>query len=402
MTPRPVASRADRPSLAVAAAAASLGLAGVAVCVLVSDPAGTLVFLVYAGVGGYLASRPAAGRIGWLLVLAGWGAMLGTLRLPFDARLLVEGGYGAREALLGWADATGWALALFAFTGLALVFPAGRLSGGRSGAVARVLLATEAFLALLIAFNPTINVTAAGYGAGLDAPNPLGVVPASFPWSAIPSPDALYPLAFVVFLASAGLLVGRYRRATGLERLQYRWLVAAVAFAASLLLVWAYATYVLGQEATGAANLGAILGFVGVPIAIAVAVLRYRLYAIDRIISRTLGWALVTVFLLAVFTGAVVGLQTVLHDVTQGGTLAVAASTLVAAALFQPVRSRIQRAVDRRFDRARYDAEQTAQRFGARLRGEVAIEAVTADLCSTAGSSLSPSSLDLWLRGPRA
>jgi hypothetical protein len=126
---------------------------------------------------------------------------------------------------------------------------------------------------------------------------------------------------------------------------------------------------------------------------------RYRLYEIDRIISRTVSWALVTVVLAGVFVAGVVGLEAALAGVTQGESLAVAASTLAAFALFQPVRLRIQRTVDRHFDRARYDAERTAQAFAGRLRDDAAIEAVEADLRQTVAESLNPRSTSLWLRG---
>lgn len=129
-----------------------------------------------------------------------------------------------------------------------------------------------------------------------------------------------------------------------------------------------------------------------------VAILRYRLYEIDRLISRTIGWAIVTGLLVAVFAGAVVGLQALLAGFTQGQTLAVAASTLVAFALFQPVRRQVQRAVDRRFDRARYDAERTAGAFADRLRDETDIETVTADLTATTRAALAPAGLGIWIR----
>ena len=134
------------------------------------------------------------------------------------------------------------------------------------------------------------------------------------------------------------------------------------------------------------------------PLAIGIAVVRYRLYEIDRIISRTIGWALVTGLLVAVFIGGVLALQALLADFTQGQTLAVAASTLVAFALFQPVRRRVQRAVDRRFDRARYDGERTAAAFAERLRDEVDLVTLAAELQGTVGAAVRPTISSLWLR----
>ncbi len=135
-----------------------------------------------------------------------------------------------------------------------------------------------------------------------------------------------------------------------------------------------------------------------VPIAIGVAILRYRLYEIDRIVSRTIGWAIVTGLLVAVFAGLVVALQALLAPVTNENTLAVAASTLVAFALFQPLRRRVQRAVDRRFDRARYDGQRTVDAFAERLRGSRDLTTVDEALLATVASAMQPQSATVWLR----
>jgi hypothetical protein len=148
---------------------------------------------------------------------------------------------------------------------------------------------------------------------------------------------------------------------------------------------------------TDVAFLIGLLAMFALPVAIAVAVLRYRLYEIDRIISRTIGWAVVTGVLAAAFAVLVVGLEALLQGQTQGETLAVAASTLAAFGLFQPVRRRVQRAVDRRFDRARYDAQRTADAFAERLRDEVELDALTAELQQTVDAAIRPSVSGLWL-----
>ncbi len=139
-------------------------------------------------------------------------------------------------------------------------------------------------------------------------------------------------------------------------------------------------------------------GLIALPIAIEIAILRYRLYEIDRIISRTIGWALVTGILVAVFVAVVLTLQALLAGFTQGETLAVAASTLAAFALFQPLRRRIQVAVDRRFDRARYDGEQLVGAFGDRLRDEVELDAIRAEIPATIDLAVRPRQVGLWLR----
>jgi len=136
------------------------------------------------------------------------------------------------------------------------------------------------------------------------------------------------------------------------------------------------------------------------PIAIGIAMLRYRLYEIDRLISRTIGWAFVSVVLAVVFVAIVLVIQAVLARVTTSNTFAVAASTLVVAALFQPLRRRVQARVDRRFNRARYDADRTVAAFAGVLRDEVDLGQVTMELKSAVVRTVQPTVTSLWLRGP--
>jgi hypothetical protein len=200
----------------------------------------------------------------------------------------------------------------------------------------------------------------------------------------------------LVLVAGASLVV-RFRRSEGIERAQLKWVaLAGVLAGISLIGYTAFApiapwlnpiTYAIGGAA-------ACL----VPIAIGIAVLRYRLYEIDRLISRTIGWAIVTGLLGAAFVVLVLGLTSVLGRVTGGDTLAVASSTLVVAALFSPVRSRVQGAVDRRFDRSHYDGEQLVAAFGERLRDEVDLATITTEVLTTVDAAVRPSPVGLWLR----
>ena len=135
-----------------------------------------------------------------------------------------------------------------------------------------------------------------------------------------------------------------------------------------------------------------------IPIAIGIAILRYRLYDIDRIISRTVSYGAVTGILAVVFVGTVLVSQTVLASFFRGNSVAVAVSTLVVAALFQPLRRRIQAVVDRRFNRSRYDAERTVAAFGARLRDEVALTDVDAAIRGVVAETVAPKAVGLWVR----
>jgi hypothetical protein len=219
----------------------------------------------------------------------------------------------------------------------------------------------------------------------------------------LPVVAALAPIAQAIGLLAipCGMAMGaaavlvRFRRARGPAREQHKWFLAAVAaFAISL-----PPAFLDGAAGVSSLDAIAISSLALLPMAIGIAILRYRLYDIDRIVSRTVGWAVVTLVLVLAFGAAVIGLQAVLSGVTQGQTLAVAASTLVAFALFQPIRRRVQAGVDRRFDRARINGERTASAFAERLRAEVAMEAVAANLTGTVRDSVRPAVLGLWLRG---
>jgi hypothetical protein len=208
-----------------------------------------------------------------------------------------------------------------------------------------------------------------------------------------------YLLSAVVMLAAAASLVVRWRRSERLVRTQLKW----IAFSGTLLGVTT-ALYVLSFFAWRVGLpllplIGTAVSFSLLPVTIAIAVLRYRLYEIDRFISRTIGWALVTGILVAVFALLVVGLQAVLAPFTTGDTLAVAVSTLVAFALFQPLRQRVQRTVDRRFNRARVDAQRAIDAFGAQLRDDVDLTAVRGRLVVAASTAVQPDSASVWIRG---
>jgi hypothetical protein len=200
-------------------------------------------------------------------------------------------------------------------------------------------------------------------------------------------------------VAAAGSLVGRFRRARGVERLQLRW----VAWAAVLVLLGGVA--VLAALAIRVRGATALLGWaVGVslavlPVAIGAAILRYRLYDLDRIISRTLAYGLLTILLGLAYAGVVLGLGRLLP---QNSNLVVAAATLAVAAVVQPARRRIQQAVDRRFNRRRHDAAQRIAAFNARLRDQVDLDPLTAELLAVVDQTMQPTQASLWLRPSQA
>jgi hypothetical protein len=194
--------------------------------------------------------------------------------------------------------------------------------------------------------------------------------------------------AVVSFLAALVSLVLRWRRAWGNEREQLKW----VAFAAGLALVANLCFQVLQLPGLG------LVGVVLVPVGAAVAILRYRLYDIDRIISRTVAYGMLTALLGLVYVAGVFVFGRLLNPDGGSSSLAVAASTLAVAALFQPARRRVQDAVDRRFNRARYDAARTVGTFSARLRDEIDLDTLSAELLAVVNQTMQPTRVSLWLR----
>jgi len=195
-----------------------------------------------------------------------------------------------------------------------------------------------------------------------------------------------YILAIAAMAVSVAALVVRFAKSTGDERLQLKWCAAAALVVVAMIVT---SNWVNSAFLTVLQN----LAFLCLWAAVAIAVLKYRLYEIDRIISRTLAYAIVTGLLVGVYASLVL-LATQVLTVTS--PVAVAVSTLVAAALFSPLRSRVQRAVDRRFNRARYDADRTVAAFAARLKGAVDLDAVQADLVSLVQGALEPAHVSMW------
>ena len=207
-------------------------------------------------------------------------------------------------------------------------------------------------------------------------------------------------LLFFCILASCASLVSRYRQAELQQRQQLKWL----AWSLPVVLAWLGSSIwvesrLTGDTAADVANTLSSVGLTIVPVTIAVAILRHRLYDIDVVINRTLVYGTLSATLLAVYLGSVLMLQLVLSPLTDRSDLAVAASTLAVAALVRPARRRIQGAVDRRFFRRRYDAARTLESFGGRLRQEVDLESVCADLRDVVRDTVQPAHVSLWLRG---
>jgi hypothetical protein len=382
----------------LATALSLMSVVGVIVSVRFGETASVVLPLAYGGAGVFVAWRRPANPIGWLLVLMGWGLTLGPLRVPASAERLLAGDLDPGVAVAAWGNSSGYSLAFAALVAITGLFPDGHLpvDRWRMATIATIVAATVS--CVVICLNPVIAPTPVGSPTAVVVGNPFALAPDAAFWSRVPDMNTLYPvLATIVGVAAAGLVM-RSRRASPVARMQYRWFIAAIVLVLVCTSIWAIATSAFAADSVGPLFFLAILSMAAIPIAIGVAIVRYRLFDIDRIISRTLGWAVVTGLLVAVFAAGVIAMQTALAGFTQGQTLAVAASTLLAFALFQPLRARVQRAVDRRFDRARYDAERTAIAFADRLREHTDIDAVASELSATTRAALAPSALGIWLR----
>lgn len=266
-----------------------------------------------------------------------------------------------------------------------LLFPDGRLPSRRW----RALLTLDTVLLAVVVVG-----TAVAPGRFMFYPqfeNPFAVP--AFP----PIVSPAYVALLVVVAASALSLLGRWRSGGPVARAQLKWVAAA---ALSMAVVMVSYGVVIGPGSFNAAFDAAVSIAIGFfPVAVGIAILRYRLFDIDRLVSRTISYLTVTVILVAAYAGVILLLQGPLSSITGGETIGVALSTLVVATLFQPLRRRIQASVDRRFDRARFDAVHTSAAFAERLRSEVDIDAVTTDLRSTVAGALRPTHQALWLRG---
>jgi hypothetical protein len=384
----------------------ALGLPGRVVLVLLvllgvvlgrGDPFTFFFFLSYASVGALLAVRRPRNVIGWLLVGIGCGFAATTVPVSFDPAALLAGAAPLADFLAVWLGSWAGYATFTAFFALTLIFPSGQLPAGRWRRSVIAMLATCTLLTVLAATGPTTTFSMGENAESIRIPNRFAVLPSIPLWELVSSDLLILPIVLLMAIGAASMVV-RYRRSTGILRLQLRWLVAAVAFVVVAIPIGLVLSSLGSTELATVAWVPAIVAYPTVPVAIYVAVTRHGLYDLDRIISRTLAWVVLTAMLAAVFGGAVIALQSVLAPVTANNTLAVAASTLLAAALFQPLRRRVQGLVDRRFNRARVDAQRSVDALGAHLRGEVALEAVHARLLGTVEAAVQPAAAGVWIR----
>lgn len=330
-------------------------------------PVGPIAPIPFAMVGALIVLRQPRNTVGWLLLGVGIATALMFLMevyLPI-AKATPDPPVGL-DVAHGISD-LGWVVAFPLMFLILQLFPAGRPLSPTWGILA---WATGVW----VLFETAIVVTR--------------VIPRTEPAEL---PPILIAALLALIVLSVIAIFLRTRRAVGVERQQIKWLAFG---AVPGLLIFPAVASTRSSEALVVQD----VFLMWIPVTIGIAVFRYRLYDIDRLVSRTIGYLILTATLVAVFALVVVGLLTALGPYTGGDSVPVAASTLVVFALFQPLRRRIQSAIDRRFDRARYDSALTVAAFGTRLRDEVDLDSVVADLRDVIRATIGPSSASVWLR----
>lgn len=352
-----------------------------------------LLGVTFALVGALLVVRVPGNAVGWCMVVIGDGYALGGLAAAITGSAAADGPAGAATAAFA-----GWLTVLFTTIGglvfgLGFIFPTGR---GHTPAWDRALRFAAVVSPFLFAILFLIRPGPLHLFPTMD--NPFGFGPDLRPlFGPQVSRNLAAGVGAVVPLLALSL-ASRYRQADAIGRQQLKWFVLALVVTIGGVAVASFGALI--SEQPPEAGL-VVFGYAGalVPVAIGIAILRYHLYEIDRLISRSLSYAIVTGVLAAVFATTAVALSTLLGSLAQGESLAVAASTLIVLGLFGPIRRRAQAAIDRRFDRSLYDASVTVQAMSARLRDDVDLERMEADVLGVVDRTFHPTRAGLWLRG---
>ena len=344
-----------------------------------------------AAVGMLVTRRQQENPLGWLFLVIGICLFLSTIGADYSV-LAYRPGHRLPFGPVGLVLNEIWGPSLVLFTVVILLFPDGSLPSRFWRGALRVYVVW--FAALLAATGVATAGALAAHPIRIDDNGGLAAVDQPGWFNAVQGLLILVLLGLsVAFIARQALI---WRRASGERRQQLKWLASGAAVSIVCLFLAAnFSSSGNGPTLAGVLNTLAWMGATALPVSIGVAILKYRLYEIDRIISRTLAYAIVTGLLVGVYAGLVLLATQVLRF---HSTVAVAASTLAAAALFSPLRRRVQHVVDRRFNRARYNADQTVAAFAARLKDAVDLDAIRDDLASVASQALEPAHVSVWTR----
>jgi hypothetical protein len=343
-------------------------------------------------IGAIIASRLPANPVGWLFCAAACTIAVECLSAEYAIYTLVarpESSLPIGEAL-AWLAFWAWIPSIGCIVLSLLLFPNGRLPSSRWRWLAWLTVLLTIAGAVWVALSPGV-IGNLGFSR-----NPLGIE--GLPSGYKPVQTIMSALVFVAAVSTLGL---RLLRTRGIERQQIKWpaFVAVVAGVGSVLYDTAISEAIGLRWLEWAGYVVVVAALVGFPISIGIAIVRYRLYDIDRIINRTLVYGALTIVLVAVYFGGIVVMQRTFVALTgQKSTLAVVASTLLIAALFTPLRKRTQRFIDRSFYRSKYDAAKTLEGFSMKLRDETDLEALSEDLVGVVRETMQPAHVSLWLR----
>jgi hypothetical protein len=359
-----------------------------------------LVGVTFATAGALIASRRASNPIGWLFLITTIFLAFGGDRNLADQyayfTLVTRPGSLPGGLLIGWLEGVTRDLGFFTLiTFPLLLFPTGHLLSKRWRLIAWIIGLSIALLTTIDALAPQPLKT-----PGVQIPNPLGILGAAGASHAQDLISILIAFELVLCIFSVFL---RFNRAMGEERQQLKWFAFGAFFLFAMIII-PYGIVLIDPNVQSFLNNVNIyaLSVTGLAIAVCLAILKYRLYEIDIILSRTLLYSVLTVTLALIYFGSVLVLQQVLRTSTgETSPITIVLSTLVIAALFTPLRRRLQNFIDRRFYRAKYDAARTLESFSAAARDEVEIGKLTDRLLSVAGETMQPLSISLWFK-PKA
>lgn len=357
-----------------------------------SDLAFSFGVAFFTFVGAVIVWRQPSNRIGWLFSAIGILWVTGDLAGRYSTYAFLTGGGGGLLAWLGaWYGEWYWFVFLMlTFSLLPQLFPTGRPMAGRWGDLAKVVLYLTVLVAAIAMFEDELTLI----GTDATVRNPFGI-PGFHDIEEGPT-ALLLPVGLICVIGGLWSIVLRFRRSRGEERLQLKWFTLSVA----VLIVQFVAQSFLGNEQGHLYPLLDGVALALVPISAAAAILRYRLYDIDVVINRALVYGTLSAILAGAYFGIVVLLQQILSPITSQSDIAIAGSTLAVAALFRPVRATVQAFIDRRFYRHKYDAQQTLESFSFRLRNDVDLDHLTADLVDVVHEAVQPAHASLWLRAP--
>jgi hypothetical protein len=367
--------------------AAGFAVAWVAIVVFMVSRSGSMTSLRplgdalpwpgFAVVGAIILAHRPRNRIGVLCIVAGVAQTLTSIGQVYVLSSLASATAWPLEHLVAWYGSWGWMVSICALLLLLLTFPTGEPAGRGWRWVARLLI-TWFGLAFVVGVPRLWPLSSQALVMGLDSATEYQLL------------DTMALIVFPALLACSASLLLRLRRATAAIRAQVIWLLWAAALGLLVILLDLVLDFDSMRSVLSSASLLAI------PVAIGVAITRYRLFEIDRIVSRTVTYAFVAMVLTAVYFAGAAALGAVIGE---ANSLVVAGATLAAAALFNPVRRRVQAWVDRRFDRAGYDASVVAATFSARLRDDINLEGLSTDLTAVVNTTLRPASVSVWFKG---